>query len=408
MQTEENTTLRRNIPVLLILGFIFIAANLRAPITAVGPLIGLIQENLHISGTEAGFITTLPLFAFAVFSPIVPWLSRKFGMNLVLFCSVLVLTTGIIVRSSYSSLGLFIGTAVLGLAIAVGNVLLPGLIKKEFPTSTGVMTGVYTLSMNIFAALSSGISLPLALHSGLGWEGSLRIWAVLGSVAVVLWLPQLFKKKKLASTLSGQSKESEAPLNNKAGVWSSALAWQVSIYMGLQSTVFYSMVAWLPTILVQQGMDSTSAGWTLSLMQMAIIPMTFIGALLAGRYNDQITLVIVGSLFVMSGIGGLLLVHNSVMTYIWVILLGIGGGITFGLAMMFFTLRTKTAYNASELSGMGQSVGYLLAACGPLFFGYVHDVTASWTLPLIFLLGVAAVCLITGLGAGRKRYVENI
>lgn len=197
------------------------------------------------------------------------------------------------------------------------------------------------------------------------------------------------------------------PVIKKISMWKSPLAWQVTLYMGLQSMVFYCMVAWLPDILIQQGINSSKAGWMLSLMQLALIPMTFVGSVLAGRKASQRSLVMVGSVCVIIGLLGLLLFGGSGFAFLWIIILGIGGGFTFSLSMMFFSLRTHNADEAARLSGMAQSIGYLLAAFGPMFFGYLHDSINNWAMPLIILIGIAGICLLTGLGASRDLYVST-
>ncbi|TWH57518.1 CP family cyanate transporter-like MFS transporter [Desulfitobacterium sp. LBE] len=421
--TQHSSSPNRTV-LILMLGIALLAANLRAPLTSVGPLVSLMRDSLHISNTLAGMMTTLPLFAFALFSPLVPGLARRFGMERVLFGSVVILAAGILLRSWSGSFGLFLGTAILGLSISVGNVLIPSLIKREFPRQVGVMTGVYTVSMNTFAALASGISIPLAVGLGLGWTGALRIWAVLSLIAMFCWIPQL-RRNSQGSSVAGESitreakaetyrRSEEVKHRNRAqgadaksiNMWKSSLAWQVTLYMGLQSMVFYCMVAWLPDILIQAGMNSGQAGWMLSLMQLALIPMTFVGSVLAGRKASQHSLVTFGSVCVIIGLAGLLLWGGSGLTLLWIIILGIGGGFTFSLAMMLFSLRTENADEAARLSGMAQSIGYLLAAFGPMFFGYLHDLTANWTLPLIILIAVAVLCWLTGFCASGDRYIS--
>lgn len=412
---------RKFTSIILIVGIIFIAANLRAPLTSVGPLVSLIRNNLNISNTLAGMITTLPLFAFAIFSPFSPMLARKFGIRSVLFLSVIFLTIGICLRSTLGGVGLFAGTAILGLAISVCNVLIPSLIKQDFPEQIGVLTGVYSVSMNTFGAIASGISIPIAAR--LNWSGSLAIWGILSSIAILLWIPQLKKRNKESSiiqeiesidiqagTFSTHGKIDKTPIthgqgDNEINLWKSFLAWQVTIFMGLQSLVFYSMVAWLPAILIQKGMNSSKAGWMLSLLQLALIPVTFIVSVLAGRKANQRSLVTIGSICVLIGILGLLFGSSS-FAFVWIIVLGIGGGFTFSLSMMFFSLRTETADEAARLSGMAQSLGYLLAALGPTLFGFLHDATDSWSIPLIILIGVAVLNYLVGLGASRNNYVR--
>lgn len=420
---NQSSYTKKATSVILIIGIVFIAANLRASLTSVGPLTSMIRDGLDISGTLTGMITTLPLLAFALVSPLVPSVSRKFGAELVLFWSVVTLTIGILLRSWSGSFGLFLGTAILGISISAGNVLMPSLIKKNFHSrkQVGIMSGAYSVSMNIFAALASGVSIPVAVGLGLGWEGSLRIWAILSLVAVIFWIPQVAKSARGRMSINGETADrkvssvelsadmdetaAQKPSIKKNNVWKSSLAWQVTIYMGLQSMVFYCMVAWLPNILIQQGMGSGAAGWMLSLMQMALVPMTFVGSVLAGRKTNQRSLVVVGSACTIIGLWGLLFFGQPGLVFIWIIILGIGGGFTFSLSMMFFSLRTENVDEAARLSGMAQSIGYLLAAIGPMLFGYLHDATNSWAMPLIVLLGAAGLCLFFGLGASRDLYV---
>ncbi|HCL4546901.1 MFS transporter [Clostridium botulinum] len=390
---------RKSASLMLIIGIIFIAANLRAPLTSVGPLVKFIRYNLHISNTLAGMITTLPLFAFALFSPVAPRLGRKFGVELVLLLSVIFLTVGIILRSLSGVAGLFIGTAIIGLAISVANVLIPSLIKRDFPEKIGVMTGVYSISMNTFGAIASGISVPIAIRLGSKWSGALGIWGILSFISIILWLPQVKRN-------DGEASKGHKADSSNVSLWKSSLAWQVTLFMGLQSLVFYSMVAWMPEILMQKGMSSNKAGWMLSLMQLALIPFTFIVSVLAGRRSNQRSLVISGCLFILIGILGLLY-GSSQFVFLWIIILGIGGGFAFSLSMMFFSLRTEDSNEAAQLSGMAQSLGYLLAAFGPILFGFLHDATNSWKVPLQALIGITVLLFIFGLGASRNRYVGS-
>lgn len=383
----------------MIVGIIFIATNLRSPLTSVGPLVGFIRDSMHISNTMAGMITTLPLIAFAFFSPMVPRLGRRFGMELIILASISILTIGIILRSLSGITTLFLGTAIIGVAISVCNVLLPGLIKREFPQRIGLMTGVYSISMNLFAAIASGMSVPIAISFGLGWQGALGIWGIISFVSILFWLPQM--KHRRSSTTSVRLRTDESQVN----MWRSTIAWQVSLFMGLQSMLFYVLIAWLPEILNQQGINSDQSGWLLSIMQFALLPFTFIIPVVAGRMSSQHLLVTITSGLFLTGTLGLLYGSTNLIV-LWVILLGIGGGFAFSLAMMFFGLRTENAQQAAELSGMAQSVGYLLAALGPALFGYVHDATNSWTIPLLILVGASILLFIFGQGAARNRYIE--
>ncbi|TVX98564.1 CynX/NimT family MFS transporter [Paenibacillus cremeus] len=383
---------------LMILGIIFISANLRAPLTSVGPLVSLIRENVHISNTLAGLITTVPLIAFSLLSPIVPKLGRKYGAERIILMSLICSVIGIAIRSISGAANLYIGTAILGFAIAVCNVLLPSLIKREFPQQIGTMTGVYSVSMNLCGAIASGVSIPLAVGLGLTWQGALGIWGILSIVSILFWLPQIRFRTKHISVSSSNV------VNHHVNLWRSVLAWQVTFFMGLQSTIFYVLVAWLPEILKHQGISSNQSGWYLSIMILALLPFTFIVPVLAGRMSNQRSLVILMTILLLIGTLGLLYGSLHVIL-LWIIILGIGAGFAFGLSMMFFGLRTENAHQAAELSGMAQSVGYLLAAIGPALIGYLHDTTNSWTLPLFILVGASVVLFIVGLGAARNQFV---
>lgn len=383
---------------LLIIGIIFIGANLRAPLTSVGPLVPSIRESLGISSTLAGALTTVPLLAFALVSPFAPKLARRFGMESVLFLSLILLTIGIILRPLSGVGTLFTGTIFLGLAIAIGNVLVPSIIKQNFPQSVGTMTGIYSVSMNLCGAIASGLSIPISSNSGFGWQGSLGYWGIISIVAILFWIPQIRAKRKQDVRVS------EKP--QSVNIWKSGLAWQVTVFMGLQSLIFYTIVAWLPEILQQQGLSSSTAGWMLSLMQFAVLPFTFIVPIIAGHMKNQYLLVTITALLFIIGMIGILYGNLSLIP-LSVIFLGIGGGCAFSLAMMFFSLRTKNSYQAAELSGMAQSIGYLLAAVGPTLFGVLHDITHNWTIPLWMLVITSVLIFISGIGAGRNKYIEE-
>ncbi|ANA83009.1 MFS transporter [Paenibacillus glucanolyticus] len=382
---------------LIFAGIILIAINLRAAITSVGPLIGIIREDTGISSTMAGMLTTLPLLAFALLSPMAPAMAKKWGLETTLLLSMVVLTFGIGIRSISSPITLLLGTAFLGMAIAVGNVLLPSLVKRDFPRHIGLMTGTYSASMNLLAAIASGVSIPLATQAGLGWQGSLLIWASLSVLALIVWLIQRSSSDKTAEVRSTAAKQKS--------VLRSPLAWYITLFMGLQSFTFYVNISWLPEILRSQGMDYSAAGWMLSILQFVSLPFSFIIPVLAGRNPNQRVLVTISALSMLTGYVGLLSGMSS-LNLLWVMLVGISGGANFSLSLMFFTLRTKTAHEAAALSGMAQSLGYLLAAIGPMLIGFLHDATDGWKVPLMVLSAVVVVLFFFGFGAAKPGYTS--
>lgn len=383
---------------LLLAGILLIASNLRAPLTSVGSLIPAIRDSLEVSNTVIGTITTLPLIAFALISPISPKLANRFGMERTILFSMVILAVGIGLRSVTGVSTLFIGTALIGVAISFGNVLLPGLIKLTFPFRIGLLTGLYAVCMNIFGALASGLSVPLSNINMLGWQGSLGIWIVLTLIAIGVWMPQAKHPTSLPDYDSGEEKE-------KVNFWKSPTAWQITVFMGVQSLMFYTLLTWLPDILITKGFSSSDAGWMLSVMQFALIPMTFVMPVIAGKMKNQMLLgMLTGLLFILGVLG--LLQGSTVAVFISIILWGVACGSAFSLSMMFFTLRTKDAYAASDLSGMAQSIGYLLAAIGPVLFGSLYDLSGGWNMPLFVLLVGGAIILLCGLLAGRDKVID--
>jgi CP family cyanate transporter-like MFS transporter len=382
--------------IMLVGAIVLLAINMRASLTSVGPLISAIRADTHISDALAGLLTTLPLLAFAALSPLASRLARRFGIEMVLFLSLLILTLGIVLRSLLPVIALFVGTAILGLAIALMNVLLPSLIKRDFPGQVGVMTSIYSSVMSASASLAAGISVPLAAGFSFGWRGSLLSWGLLSALAALVWLPQLRFRHRPEAPARG--------VRRSHNLWRSALAWQVTIFMGLQSLLFYVAIAWLPTILHDAGMNVATAGLMLALTQVISVLASLVVPVIAGRFPGQRPLVVMAAASFLVAVAGLGLAGDHFVV-LWIALFGLGSGASFSLALMFLVLRVPDAPTSAELSGMAQSIGYSLAAVGPILFGLAHDWIHSWTTPLLLLTLLILVMLIAGLGAGRDAVV---
>jgi CP family cyanate transporter-like MFS transporter len=370
-----------------------IAANLRPPITSVGPLVGDIRADTGMSSAAAGLVTTLPLLAFAGVSPWAARIARRVGIERALQAALVVLVAGQLVRSAGAVPALLLGTAVLGSGIAVANVLIPALIKQDFAERVGLMTSAYLTTMVGMAGIAGGISVPLA-DSGLGWQGALAIWALLGVLAFVVWWPIARHAHHVPP------EEAREPVRLRR----SALAWQVTLFMGLQSLLFYCLIAWLPTLLEDEGLSRSAAGWLFAVLQISSLAATISVPVLAARRASQRRLVLLGAVASMIGIAGLL-ADGSTLALLWTCALGIGTGACFALALSFFALRAPDARHAGALSGMAQSIGYALAAGGPILIGFLHDRTDAWDASLVVLLGVALAALGFGLLAARDRQV---
>lgn len=383
---------------LLLIAILMISLNLRPAITAVGPLISEIRVDTGLSSPAIGLLTTLPVLAFGLFSVLTPLFTRKIGTEGTMLFALTLLSCGIFLRIHPSVLALYTGTILLGIGIALGNVLLPGIVKKQFPTRAGAMTGLYSAALGIGATVASGASVPLSEAYGLGWRWALGVWGFLALAALIIWIPQM--RTNIPIILKKGFRESLRQLGT------SNLAWYVAIFMGVQSLSFYTLITWLPDILIERGLSAEEAGWQLALMQGVGISSTLIFPVWASRIKDQKLPVIV--LVVIEFIALIGLSIPSVgFIFVWVGLMGFGLGGSFGLALLLIVLRSRTSTSANELSGMSQSVGYTLAATGPVIFGAIFDLVGNWILPLIFLFIIALLKLWSGLGAGRDAYVDD-
>ncbi|MFJ7737325.1 CynX/NimT family MFS transporter [Lysinibacillus sp. NPDC097287] len=380
---------------LLVIGIIFIASTLRMPLTAVGPSISFIREGLGISNVLAGLLTTIPLLAFAVVSPFAPIVARKFGLELTLLLSTILLALGIVLRSLGTTELLVFGTILIGVAISFGNVLIPGLLKLKFPYHVGLLMACFTMSMNLSAGVGAGISYPVA-NSSLGWQGALALSIVLVVITILIWIPQL-KFNKPEPTV--------ATTKVRIPLWKSPVTWAVTGAMGLQSLLFYTTAAWIPEIYIAQGLPADRAGWMFSTMQLSQIPMAILTPIIAGKMKSQRPLVFVFTAFYLIGFIGLVMEWTS-LAVLWMVFLGMAGGASFALAMMLFTLRTRTAYEAADLSGFAQSGGYLLAASGPILFGYLHDLFGGWDIAGWLFIVVVLVLFASAMRASKNEYVN--
>lgn len=387
--------------VLLVLAIVFIGASLRPPISSVGPLVPFFSEELEISNTTIGFLNTLPLLAFGIFSPFIPKIAGRFGMEIPLLISMIILSAGILVRGLDGPFLLFIGTALIGVSIAVGNVLSPGLIKATFPFKVGLMTGIYSFSMNIVSALSSGLSVSVATSTGFDWRMGLAMWGifpVIGVVVLLLRMPMVLDERKKVF------KKIDSRPSNK--LWKSPLAWIITFYMGCQSLIPYTLFAWLPAILVDKGFTENTAGWLMTIYQFGLLPTSFIAPIVANKFSDQRGIGLASGLMWFFGLLGVTIFNGSIIIP-FLILTGVGAGTTFTLAMMFFVLRTNSVEQSAQLSGMAQSAGYIIASLGPLFLGMISEILGGWNVPLIILMTISLIIAVLGFFAGGNKTVTE-
>lgn len=379
---------------LLIAGILMIATTLRVTFTGAAPLLDAIRSDYGLTTAQTGLLTTLPLLAFALISPLAAGVARRIGMERSLFIALLLIMAGIALRSVPHATMLFVGTAVIGSGIALGNVLLPGLIKRDFPGQVAKLTGAYSLTMGAAAALGSALVVPIAL-GGAGWNGALLMLMVFPLLAFALWLPQW--RQRPAGSLSGAR-----ALHNR-GIWRSALAWQVTLFLGINSLIYYVIIGWLPAILQSHGYSETQAGSLHGLLQLATAAPGIVVPLILLRVKDQRGIAGLAALMCAVSAAGLWFMPDQAV--MWTLIFGFGSGATMILGLTFIGLRASSAHQAAALSGMAQSVGYLLAACGPPLMGKIHDTQGDWRIPLLACALASVVMAVCGVLAGRDREI---
>ena len=378
--------------ILLVLGILLIAANLRAPFTGIAPVLEQIISHFGLTGSQAGFLTTLPLIAFAVISPMAAVFARKQGLEHALFTALILIFLGIAARFIDSSTMLFIGTAIIGVGIAIANVLLPSLIKRDFATKVALMTSAYVLTMGVTSGGFSTLVFPLSQLNGLGWQFALGSAAIITIASLIVWTAQLGKHTK-PSYCAHQSAASKS-------VWRYLLAWQISLLLGLNSFLNYIIITWLPSILTDTGHSAVEAGAYHGAFQIATALPGLVLIPLLAKLKDQSALSFI--LALLSALSALGLLYMPHFAFVWTLMLGFCSGACFILGLSFISLRTDNPHQAASLSGMSQSVGYLLAAVGPMVAGALHTATGSWDVPLWLCAIAGVLCALCGLGGGRN------
>lgn len=400
MTTESAKTstimTHKNRMMLLVVGVLLIAANLRAPVTGIAPMIELISGSFQLSATQAGLLTTLPLIAFALFAPLSAYLAKRFGVEYTIFFALVFISIGLILRSLGSVSSLFIGTGLIGIGVSIGNVLLPIVVKRDFPMKVALMTSSYVLAMGIASALASAFSIPLANFHQLGWQWSLAALSLLTFIAMVVWLPQLANNQKPNAVNDSAS--------TSINLWSKSLAWQVSFYLGCGSYFTYTMVAWLPSLLVQAGYSSAEAGVIHGVFQIGTaLPGIFVIPLVAKLADQRMPAFGICFIAGAASVGLLILPQYA---YMWSFLLGLASGAWFILGLSFISFRTSNPLQATSLSGMAQFLGYSLAAIGPMLAGYLYGLNNGWNEVIWMIVILCTIAGTIGLLAGRNTVIK--
>ncbi|MGQ9368644.1 CynX/NimT family MFS transporter [Azospirillum sp. ST 5-10] len=384
-------------PVLVGVGLVLVALNLRPALSSVAPVLPDLVRDTGVSAGAASVLTTVPVLCLGLFGLLAPRLAHRLGSERAVVWAVAVLAAGLALRLLPDYPAQLAAAVLAGAGIGVAGALLPGIVKRDFPGHLALMTGVYTMALSAGAAAAAGATVPLAgLFGGVAspWAPALAFWALPAAVAAAIWLPLLPRREA-------------PPAGTRAsvpGLWRDPLAWQVTLFMGLQSALAYVILGWLAVILRDRGLEPLTAGAVVSVSVMVQVAAALVAPTLATRRRSQGRAIVLVLLLSLAGMLGLMFAPLGGL-WAWAVVLGLGQGGTFAIALSLLVLRSGDAHVAAHLSGMAQSVGYTLASTGPLVVGLLHDWTGSWVWPGVFFVAVDLAAIAFGLAAGRDRLV---
>jgi CP family cyanate transporter-like MFS transporter len=398
-----------------------VAFNQRPAVASVPPLL----HELGLGLTGQSLLVTIPVFCFGLGALAGPYIRRVLGQEWAVFALMTVLAAAVALRAAFLGWTLFPATVVIGLCIANLNVLMPAFVKQRFPRRPGPLTSAYVASATLGPALAAGLTVPVFHAFGGSVNAALGIWTLPALVALLVWSPQLWAARRLRAegfggtspvgftaaggripALAGDGGGGPAagPSLPTRPIWRHSLAWQVMVYLGIGSLVFYGPLSWLSQIYQSRGLDPTTAGYLLLVMNFVGMIGSGAAPLLVRRHRDVRLGVVLFSLITLVGFVGLLVGPNSV-AFFWMVVLGIGQGGQFGLALLLIVIRAGDDKIAARLSAMSQSGGYLIAALGPLVMGGLHSLTAGWLMPILFLVVANFFGLAMGYRAARERVI---
>lgn len=397
---------------LLVTGIVVLALNLRAMVTGLPPVFPEVQAVLHISSASLAVLAALPALCFGVFSGSAAPLSRRYGEERVLCAALVLVVAGLIARGLAPAVLLFPGTIIAGAGIALMNVLLPSLVKRRMPERAGLLIGLYLLALAVGAVIAAGLAVPVYNAVGGGLTATrltLSLWAGPAVIAIFIWAPQLRYRTppEGSARQGGQAAGQPAMPGTRVGALAMRrypLAWQVTLFMGLQSLSYYATLSWFPTMFRDRGTSAAYAGTLLALMNVGNGVTALLIPVLAQRFADQRRLAALATAATAAGLVGAGFGPSGLAPG-FVVLLGLGQGATLGLGIYYTMARAPDPVIAASLSAFAQAIGYLLASTGPLLIGFLHTATGGWSVPISALLGVAVLQLITGWLAGRAKTV---
>jgi CP family cyanate transporter-like MFS transporter len=385
---------------LIVVSIAALAFNLRAAITSLPPVFPELQDKLHLSSAAITWLAATPVLCFGAFSGIAASLSRRFGEERVLFGALIGCSAGLLLRGALPGALLFPGSVLALGSIAIMNVLLSSMIKRRWPERAGLLIGIYLTALSSGAVIASLVSVPLFNGSGGSVKETLGLWGLPAVAATLIWITQL----RYPPPSRRPGAETTRPTGAQVGVYRHRLAWQVTLFMGLQSLLYYAAASWLPELFRDRGDSATTAGALLAVMGLGNLLTSLITPAIADRVADQRLLVAPSVVITAVGLAGSLWAPLGSAVF-WVLILGMAQGAALGLGIFFTMARAPDPATAASLSSLAQSVGYLLSAAGPLAVGFLRTATGGWTVPVVLLLVVCVVEITVGLLAGRDRMI---
>lgn len=389
---------------LVVAGLVLAALNLRPAVTSLGPLMKEVRAGLGMSGAVAGFLTSVPALCFALFGIAAPRLARRFGAGAVVCAGMAAVATGLLLRPFANGTLLFLAASAVALAgIAVGNILMPVIVKRYFPDRVGAMTGLYSMALSLGTAAAAAATVPLTSAMGHGWRLGLGVWAALAVVAIVPWLGLVRDRNGAGRTAARPAGAGTA--GDGGRIVRSPTAWALACFFGLQATAAYVTMGWMPQIFRDAGLSAGTAGALLAVTMVMGVPLSFALPSLAGRMRHQGPLVVVLALFGLAGYTGLWLAPAGA-PWVWAVLLGIAN-CAFPLALTMVGMRSRTGAGVVRLSAFAQSTGYLISIPGPILVGALYQHSGGWDLPIALMAALMVPQIAVGVLAGRNRYIED-
>lgn len=381
---------------------ILIAANMRIAIIVIPPLTTMLQHSLGLSTSQIGSLTSIPLLCFGLFSAIGSLIIKKVGLHTTLITGLIVLTIANFVRV-YSPTLLFFGTLFVGLAIAVLNIGIPILVLSWFPGDQIRLNGLYTASLNLFAAIVAGGTAATAQH--LGWQHTIQLISIPALLAVIyLGIFLLRTPKQTAQPAPSLAATTGTAATPHHSIYQNSAVWLLMVLMGVQSAIYYAAVAWLPSLLTSHGLSATTSNLIFGVFQIIGVPFSYWAPRFLTGYKQLrigLTLILLGYLI---GLTPFLVNSGTVVLTIATMILGATTAAIFSLAMSFITILANTPDEAGQIGGTAQSGGYLIASISPVLLGVLQSHTHSWSDIVIVLMILAVINITIGFVLNRNHF----